>query len=410
MKAKLNREDYQFRKKTGEELIKSPGQLNGLDFVISNCEECTIYICDHAAQIFVDLSKNCKIFIGPVGGSIFVRKCENIEISAASSQFRVSNSNNIQCFVYTSSDPALEKSTGITFAPYNFAYPGITDDFGKAKLDPENNKWSEVFDFTPNTEVNNWTLLHPSQFHLVSKSFEGLEAPEQCPVPIPTTYGGTSTKKIVLGSADQRAHGLEFDFLMGKENVKNQQQLSDENQVYLETQLKPTNQNQSQAQPNLIQGNYEEFVFDEESVKSSEPQVKIETQTAFSAFDDVVANNQSNKQNVYLSQQREKDVKELCKFNIGSGEETKRTEKKIRPRVCKEVHEVTQVNLCDYSDFAEQANQRKSQNRAIIREKVQKEEGWKTVVKNIDLKDNGGVKDVSQMAQAIKNKLMDALK
>ncbi|CAD8200571.1 unnamed protein product [Paramecium octaurelia] len=391
MKAKLNREDYQFRKKTGEELIKYPGQLNGLDFVISNCEECTIYICDHAAQIFVDLSKNCKIFIGPVEGSIFVRKCENIEISAASSQFRVSNSNNIQCFVYTSSDPALEKSTAITFAPYNFAYPGITDDFGKAKLDPENNKWSEVFDFTPNAEANNWTLLHPSQFHLVSKSFEGLEAPGQCPVPIPTTYGGTSTKKIVLGSADQRANGLELDFLMGKENVKNQQQLSDENQAYIETQLKPTNQNSSQAQPNLIQGNYEEFVFDEESVKSTEPQVKIESQSAFNAFDDVFANTQSNKQNVYLSQQREKDD----------------AERKLKEQKRKQAQEYVKKFM---SDFAEQANQRKLQNRAIVREKVQKEEGWKTVVTNIDLKDNGGVKDVSKMAQAIKNKLMDALK
>lgn len=48
------------------------------------------------------------------------------------------------------------------FAPYNFAYPGITEAFGKAKLDPTNNKWSEVFDFTPNNEISNWTLLHPS--------------------------------------------------------------------------------------------------------------------------------------------------------------------------------------------------------------------------------------------------------
>jgi len=48
-KQKLNREDYQFRKKTDEELIKLPGSLNGLDFLISNCENCTIWICDHSA-------------------------------------------------------------------------------------------------------------------------------------------------------------------------------------------------------------------------------------------------------------------------------------------------------------------------------------------------------------------------
>lgn len=48
-KQKLNREDYQFRKKIDEELIKLPGSLNGLDFLISNCENCTIWICDHSA-------------------------------------------------------------------------------------------------------------------------------------------------------------------------------------------------------------------------------------------------------------------------------------------------------------------------------------------------------------------------
>ncbi|CAD8194744.1 unnamed protein product [Paramecium pentaurelia] len=391
MKAKLNREDYQFRKKTGQELIKYPGQLNGLDFVISNCEECTIYICDHAAQIFVDLSKNCKIYIGPVEGSIFVRKCENIEISAASSQFRVSNSNNIQCFVYTSSDPALEKSTGITFAPYNFAYPGIKDDFEKAKLDPANNKWSEVFDFTPNAEISNWTLLHPSQFNLVSKSIEGLEDPGQCPVPISTTYGGSCTKKIILGSADQKVSGLELDFLMGKENVKNLQQLSDENRVYLETQLKSTNQNQSQGQQNLIQGNYEEFIFDQESVKSTEPQINMQSQTTFNAFDDIITENQVNKQNAYINQQMQKDE----------------IERKQKEQKRKQAQEYLKKFM---SDFAEVANQRKIQNRAIVKEKVQQEQGWKTVVTNIDLKDNGGEKDVSKMAQAIKNKLMDGLK
>jgi len=31
-KKKLNRADYMFKGKTGEELIKVPGQINGLDF------------------------------------------------------------------------------------------------------------------------------------------------------------------------------------------------------------------------------------------------------------------------------------------------------------------------------------------------------------------------------------------
>ena len=50
-KKKLNREDYMFRDKTGEELIKKPGQVNGLDFQIRNLTDCTVYLLDTTAQV-----------------------------------------------------------------------------------------------------------------------------------------------------------------------------------------------------------------------------------------------------------------------------------------------------------------------------------------------------------------------
>lgn len=49
-KKKLNREDFRFIEKTGEhELIKKPGQINGLDFQIRDLTDCTVYILDHTA-------------------------------------------------------------------------------------------------------------------------------------------------------------------------------------------------------------------------------------------------------------------------------------------------------------------------------------------------------------------------
>ena len=50
-KKKLNKEDYMFTKKKGEELIKKPGDVNGLQFVINYLEDCTVYILDHSAQV-----------------------------------------------------------------------------------------------------------------------------------------------------------------------------------------------------------------------------------------------------------------------------------------------------------------------------------------------------------------------
>lgn len=50
-KKKLNREDFIMKDKTGETLMKKPGQINGLDFQIKNLNDCTVYIFDTTAQV-----------------------------------------------------------------------------------------------------------------------------------------------------------------------------------------------------------------------------------------------------------------------------------------------------------------------------------------------------------------------
>ena len=50
-KAKLNRKDFIFEKKKNETLTKVPGQINGLDFLISNLEDCEVFIMDYTAQV-----------------------------------------------------------------------------------------------------------------------------------------------------------------------------------------------------------------------------------------------------------------------------------------------------------------------------------------------------------------------
>jgi protein XRP2 len=48
-KKKLNRADFQFVDKTGEELIKRPGDINGIEFKLVNLKDCTVYLLDHMA-------------------------------------------------------------------------------------------------------------------------------------------------------------------------------------------------------------------------------------------------------------------------------------------------------------------------------------------------------------------------
>ena len=50
-KKKLNKADFMFRDKTGEELIKKPGDINGIDFMIRSLNNCTVYLLDYTAQV-----------------------------------------------------------------------------------------------------------------------------------------------------------------------------------------------------------------------------------------------------------------------------------------------------------------------------------------------------------------------
>lgn len=50
-KKKLNRADYMFADKTGEQLTKNPGDINGLDFQIRNLTDCTVSLFDTTTQV-----------------------------------------------------------------------------------------------------------------------------------------------------------------------------------------------------------------------------------------------------------------------------------------------------------------------------------------------------------------------
>ena len=70
-------------------LVKVPGDINGIDFMIKDLENCTVMLLDHTAQIQVDRCKNTKFFIGPVKASLFIRNCDSCEVTVCCSQYKV---------------------------------------------------------------------------------------------------------------------------------------------------------------------------------------------------------------------------------------------------------------------------------------------------------------------------------
>ena len=161
-------------------LVKMPGDINGIDFMIKDLENCTVMLLDHTAQITVDRCKNTKFYIGPIKASIFFRDCSDCEITVSCSQFRCRDLKNSKLWLYTPNDPIVESSSDLIFAPYNFKYPLLRQHVDKAELIGEFtdddgvvqkkvNKWSQIYDFTKREDdALNFKLLDPSEFKIIN--------------------------------------------------------------------------------------------------------------------------------------------------------------------------------------------------------------------------------------------------
>jgi len=149
---------FTFEKKSGQKgenaLVKAPGSVNGEPFDILDLDDCEAAMCGWASQVQVDRCKNSKIMVGPVESSIFVRDCSNCEFTIACRQLRTRDCVNCTFHLISCTDPIIERSTDLTFTPYNGCWHGQRKHFEDAKLDPNDNHWRLIFDFNKNGKDN----------------------------------------------------------------------------------------------------------------------------------------------------------------------------------------------------------------------------------------------------------------
>jgi protein XRP2 len=67
-KKKLDPKDFMLQKLENQTIIRLPGSIQGQQFIIEDCKNCDIFLCDNSAQITVDMCTNCRVFIGPCEG------------------------------------------------------------------------------------------------------------------------------------------------------------------------------------------------------------------------------------------------------------------------------------------------------------------------------------------------------
>ncbi|OWY98762.1 hypothetical protein PHMEG_00030394 [Phytophthora megakarya] len=161
--ATLRREDFIFSKiQTASFLAKLPGTINGQQFVIEDCHNCDIFLLDHCTSVQIDACINCRIVVGPCESSVFLRNCKRCTVICAVQQFRTRDCEDVDVYLYSTTDPIIETSSRMRFTCFPLTYFSLHQQFRQAKFSPWNNKWSEIFDFTP--DHGGWKPL-PMRLH-----------------------------------------------------------------------------------------------------------------------------------------------------------------------------------------------------------------------------------------------------
>ena len=132
----------------------------------------------------IDYCTNCEFILGPCSGSLFIRDCSDLCVTAACMGLCLRDVHNADLFVHTEVAPAVKSSTFVTLRPLNMLQPNLANAFAEAKLKADENIFKHAADFNtfsdPKAEVG-FTL--PEWLgHLMMRSLD-LEGHGVCNAP-----------------------------------------------------------------------------------------------------------------------------------------------------------------------------------------------------------------------------------
>ncbi|XP_062149472.1 tubulin-folding cofactor C [Alnus glutinosa] len=150
-----------FRDKKGEILVENFKGSEIGEFTVSDLDSCEVKLIGSVRALFVHRLRNCRVYAGPVIGSVLIDEAEGCVFVMASHQIRIHNAKGCDFYLRVRSRPIIEDSSGVRFAPYCLSYEGVEEDLRDASLDEETGNWANVDDFRWLRAVQspNWSLL-----------------------------------------------------------------------------------------------------------------------------------------------------------------------------------------------------------------------------------------------------------
>lgn len=181
--ARLN--PYLIGKRNGCTIWRKPGAVcaPGAQMNIEDLVDCKVYICDKTEQTFVDECSGCEVLIGPCEGATFVRDCKNCTFWVATRQLRTRGCTGCSFYLHSHTEPIIEASKELRFAPFAASYAGLADHMAAAKMDPGKNFWNAVYDFTGKADGANWRILSLGECRELELHLGDAPGEWQCPSP-----------------------------------------------------------------------------------------------------------------------------------------------------------------------------------------------------------------------------------
>ena len=135
---------------TDQTVVRTPGQIDGQQFIVDNCKDCVIRIFDHCAQVTIDDCVGCEVIVGPCADAVFARDCRDCTFHAVCQQWRTRDCTDCSLSLWCPNEPVIEGCSGMEIGPWYIAYPQLSMQFKSADLDPTRpNRCLDVYNFTP---------------------------------------------------------------------------------------------------------------------------------------------------------------------------------------------------------------------------------------------------------------------
>ncbi|OTF76741.1 tubulin-specific chaperone C-like protein [Euroglyphus maynei] len=135
-------------------------QTEGKDIVIDTLNNCQVRIYGVPSSLRLISLTNCRIYTGPIQTSAYVEKCDECRFEIIAQQIRIHDTKKCDFYLHVKSRIIIENSFGLRFAPYQWSYERLDDDFQRANIDRNVNNYKCIDDFDcVQNPSPNWSLI-----------------------------------------------------------------------------------------------------------------------------------------------------------------------------------------------------------------------------------------------------------